>query len=309
MMGELLTGPLALLRAPFTPSHPLFVAYVLSAVLLALFVGWRQQRIRGPADALAWLFPREVWRHPSVRVDVKLLLFNALLDPLWLAVGVAATTAVAVGLAEALASVAEGAWVALPWSWATTVVMTLCLLVVTDFANFLNHGLHHKVPFLWRFHAVHHSAEVLTPLTLYRKHPLYDGVKTLIEALVVGVFQGLMVFAFAHKLEVWTLAGINGLFALFLLFGSHLRHSHVWWDWGALDHVLISPALHQLHHSDDPAHEGNYGSIFSVWDGLCGTLVRPQGRPTLRFGLYHRAPAHEGLIDALLRPFRSSPTR
>lgn len=287
-------------RAPFDPGHRLFVGYLASALLIAVALGWVGGQ-RTPAGLLRWMFPREVWTHPSTRTDAVFTVLQAVLAPLLGAVTAVWTTSVAVALARALeAQLGAPGW--LPWGPATAAALTVSLLAVADFAHWLNHWLHHKVPFLWPLHAVHHSAPVLTPLTLYRRHPLYDVVKKLLEAGVVGVFQGALIYGFAARLDVWSLGGINVLYLVFLAAGSNLRHTHVWWSWGWLDHLFLSPAQHQLHHSDDPAHEGNYGSILAIWDTLAGTRVEARVRPeNLRFGLYQGKP-HAGVVDALVRP-------
>ena len=171
-----------------------------------------------------------------------------------------------------------------------------------DFAHFLNHWLHHRLPWLWPLHAVHHSAEVLTPLTLYRKHPLYDLVKHGVEAPLVGGFQGVTLYAFGNHLEVWEVAGVNAFYGLFLLAGSNLRHSHVWWSWGPLERLFVSPALHQIHHSIDPAHHNrNFGSVLSIWDAIFGSRLIPDAPMELEFGL-GESQQHPGLRAAWWRP-------
>jgi len=282
------------------PGHRLFVGYLLTAVAIALALGWLRGE-RTPGALLRWLVPRAVWAHPSTRTDAVMTLMMAWLAPMMSAAGLAWTTTVAVTVARALqAGLGAPGW--LSWGPATAAAMTISLLAVTDFSHWLNHWLHHKVPLLWPLHAVHHSAPVLTPLTLYRRHPIYDVAKRGLEGGAVGVFQGGLVYLFASELQVWTVAGINVVYLGFLALGANLRHTHVWWSWGWVDHVFVSPAQHQLHHSDDPAHEGNYGSILSVWDTLAGTRVEARERPDgLRFGLYEGRP-HRGVVDALWRP-------
>jgi len=287
-------------RAPLEPTHRLFFGYLLSALAIALVLGVLRGR-RTPAALFSWLFPRAIWAHPSTRTDAVFTVLQTLLEPLLSAVSVAWTTLIAVTLARGLEStLGAPGW--LPWGPATAAALTVSLLAVTDFSHWLNHWVHHKVPFLWPLHAVHHSAPVLTPLTLYRRHPLYDVVKKVLEGSIVGGFQGGLVYLFAAPLDVWTLGGINVIYLGFLVAGANLRHTHVWWSWGWLDHVFVSPAQHQLHHSDDPAHEGNYGSIFAFWDTLAGTRIDARMRPEdLRFGLYRGQP-HSGVWDALVRP-------
>ena len=58
----------------------------------------------------------------------------------------------------------------------------------------------------------------------------------------------------------------------------HLQHSHMWISFrGLLGRVFISPAHHQVHHSDNPKHfNTNYGSCLALWDWMFGTLYVPR---------------------------------
>lgn len=70
------------------------------------------------------------------------------------------------------------------------IIFTLTLFVVDDFSRFFIHYLYHKVPFLWRFHSIHHSANVLTPVTLYRVHFVEYLFNTMRSILVAGLLGG-----------------------------------------------------------------------------------------------------------------------
>jgi sterol desaturase/sphingolipid hydroxylase (fatty acid hydroxylase superfamily) len=107
----------------------------------------------------------------------------------------------------------------------------------------------------------------------------------------------------------------------FAALGANLRHSHVWLSYGrALEHVAISPAQHQIHHSADRRHfDRNFGSALAIWDWLFGTLYVTRERERLTFGLSaaeknHRDNVASAVIDPLiasartLRPTRTSPT-
>ncbi len=95
-----------------------------------------------------------------------------------------------------------------------------------------------------------HSATTLTPVTVYRVHPL-EGVLyalrcTFAQGPVIPVFY----FFFGSAVSLYTVVGVNILVFAFHVTGSNLRHSHIsirYWPW--LEHVLISPAQHQAHHS------------------------------------------------------------
>jgi sterol desaturase/sphingolipid hydroxylase (fatty acid hydroxylase superfamily) len=294
----------ALLLSPLDPGHRLHWAYLAAFVLLALHA-WR--RDRPPGGFLRFLLPPAIWRHRSTRTDLQIFVANALLGPAAALLGGFGSAWLAVRLATAFDLVVGRPTAPLPWGPAATAACTVGLLIATDAAHFLNHVLHHRVRLLWPLHAVHHSAEVLTPLTLFRKHPLYDVVKLAVEAPLVGLFQAGVLVASGGRFEIWTVAGINGLYAAFLLLGANARHSHVWIDWGPrLDRFFVSPAMHQVHHSPDPRHvDRNFGSILAIWDRALGTLYVPDGPEALRFGLGEAVgQPHDGLIAAWFGPLR-----
>ena len=219
---------------------------------------------------------------------------------------VSLTTVVATTVVAGMGRGAEEA------TWHPALVAVLVALV-NDFGVYWVHRWHHRVPTIWSFHAVHHSAEVLTPVTVYRKHPVYDVVSQLVRSLLIGLLQGLVLALLIGKVEMTVIAGTNVVYVLFNLAGSNLRHSHLWLRYGAvIEHVLISPAQHQIHHSRAVQHKDtNYGEIFAVWDWMFGTLYVPAGREALEFGLSDDTGAaieqpHGSLTQALLIPFRDS---
>ena len=59
----------------------------------------------------------------------------------------------------------------------------------------------HRIPALWEFHKVHHSAEVLTPITFYRSHPVDMLVQTVAEALASGIVTSVFLYVFGSIIE------------------------------------------------------------------------------------------------------------
>ena len=154
---------------------------------------------------------------------------------------------------------------------------------------------------LWSFHRVHHAAEVLTPITAYRSHPVEHFVTGILGAPVIGMaavfFQNLS----SQDMQVAAIFGVNAFTFLFSLFGYHLRHSHVWLSYGpVLSRVFISPAQHQIHHSVDPRHrDKNFGIRFALWDALFGTLYVPKERESLKVGLSDADPREFATVRQL----------
>jgi sterol desaturase/sphingolipid hydroxylase (fatty acid hydroxylase superfamily) len=177
-----------------------------------------------------------------------------------------------------------------------------------DLALYIGHYLQHKVPVLWEFHKVHHSAEVLTPITAFRVHPVDDLLTLSLTALFTGIVQGLFHAVVGTGIADIQVLGVNVLLFAWYIFGFHLRHSHVWLAYPAwLSHVLVSPAQHQIHHSSAPRHfDRNMGFIFAFWDALAGTLYVPKAREELNYGLYGEEPGQFGSVAALyIRPFQN----
>ncbi len=305
-MQELLQDGLsrarAVLMAPVDPSSRLYWPYLVTFVLLGA-LSWALYARRSGRGPLRWLFDRRIWGHPSALVDYQIWAFNRFVAPVAMISSTVSAAAVATWLAVALGSAATG-WSGLNWTGYTTVVFTIAFFVVNDFGGFLNHWLHHRIPWLWSFHAVHHSAEVMTPFTLYRKHPLYDLSKHALRAGINGVFQGLVVFAFRGPADMLTLLGLNAAYSVFQLAGGNLRHSHAWLHWGPLlGRLFISPAQHQVHHSLEEQHrDTNFGTALALWDWLFGTLYLPTGHEELEFGL-PEGQIHPDLGQLLVRPF------
>lgn len=97
-------------------------------------------------------------------------------------------------------------------TWGKAAIATAVIVVSTDFCKYWSHRLHHQTRFLWPFHAVHHSAEVLTPLTLARTHPMETVVRNLIISVLVGVVQGALLFVLVGGVQLLTIGGANALY-------------------------------------------------------------------------------------------------
>lgn len=185
-------------------------------------------------------------------------------------------------------------------------VWAVALFLAYEFAYWLDHYLSHNIAFLWEFHKVHHSAEVLSPLTNFRVHPVDSLVFVNIVALTNGVAAGVLhqVFGAGPVRLEWF--NYTTLIALAVTVFAQLQHTHIWIPltgfWGR---IVLSPAHHQIHHSVDVTHYNkNLGNLIAVFDWMFGTLHIPsKKRPKLVFGLGEATtPAHD-LNEGLVRPF------
>jgi sterol desaturase/sphingolipid hydroxylase (fatty acid hydroxylase superfamily) len=249
---------------------------------------WSQKNSVSSAPSfMAFLFPRAVYGHPSAKLDYRFYLVSVLLNvllifPMLVGVGVLAEKT---GKGLFIGYLAWEPPAALPVPYLFAAALGFYLL--HDFVNYWAHRLLHKVPFLWSFHQVHHSAEVLTPISAYRAHPLEFFVTAVFRAPVIGLAFVFYEHISPQDLAVTTIFGVGLVGFMYGLTGAHLQHSHLAISYGPLlDRVLMTPIVHQTHHSLDPRHhDKNFGVKFALWDWWLGTLCVPDRRERLRFGL------------------------
>lgn len=306
---SLVPSLLASLRDPIAalalPDKRIFLPHLVGAGAIAALVWWRH--LRGKRSLLGWMFPARVWWHRSAREDYALLFVRAALRALFLAPLAIATVPLAARICARLTETFGSAGPASLSGAQVGALFTVVAFVADDLGRYVLHYLAHRVPVLWELHKVHHSAEVMTPFTVHRVHPIEAWLNGLRGAATTAVVAGVLAWAFPGRIRGWEILGVDALGFLWTVTGANLRHSHVWLSYGrVLEHVLISPAQHQIHHSQEPHHhDRNFGSAFALWDWLFGTLYVTRGREDLRFGLpralrNHRPGVVWMLVDPLL---------
>jgi sterol desaturase/sphingolipid hydroxylase (fatty acid hydroxylase superfamily) len=176
-------------------------------------------------------------------------------------------------------------WVETRPLWAQVVLA----LALGDLGIYGMHRLEHRVPWLWRFHSVHHSAEEMDWLVGFRSHPV-DAF--LLRVAALGPLMMLDVTPAAIGIYI----AISG-------WQSLLVHANVRLPFGPLRWVFVSPEFHHWHHAaEKEAHDTNYASSVALWDVLFGTVHLPRGRQPLRYGLDEHVPA--GWVNRFFHPFR-----
>lgn len=276
-----MTGYLARLRDAgfatlFSPDSRFFLPWLIVTGAIAL--GLCLWRSRDLAQAARALLRADVFLHPSAIADYKLGALNLPLLTSVLGVGVFGTYLYSDAAAGALRFVfgPSPAWQAGP---VDAVAASLALFLCYDGGNFLQHWLQHRSPLLWELHKVHHSAEVMTPVTAVRVHPLAELFATLVLSIMVGTVNGALLYLYAGHLAALTILGTNAFIVLHYTIGVyHLQHSHLWLRFPpVLRSIFISPAAHWIHHSKNPLHfDKNFGFALTVWDRLAGTFHPPQ---------------------------------
>lgn len=263
--------------------------YLLASVTIAgvAYALSRKRDVLSAPSFRAFLFPRSVYGHPSAMLDYRFYLVSALLNALLMFPMLAGISVLAGKMAKAFL-IGYLAWKpVVTLSTPGLFAAALGFFLLHDFINYCAHLLLHKVPLLWSFHQVHHSADVLTPISAYRAHPLEFYVSAILRAPVIGLAFVFYENVPAQDLAVTTIFGVSLVGFLYGLSGPHLQHSHLPISYGPLlDRVLVTPIAHQTHHSLDPRHHNkNFGVKFALWDWLFGTLCLPDPHERLRFGL------------------------
>jgi sterol desaturase/sphingolipid hydroxylase (fatty acid hydroxylase superfamily) len=261
--------------------------------------------------ALRVLLSRRIWLHPSTLLDIQYVTIGGFAFSVLFGYSLLTGYGVSNGVSEGLTRLfgPHEAPPQLPFYAQLLVIVGLHLAF--EFAYWLDHFLSHKLPFLWEFHKVHHSATVLTPFANWRVHPVDTIIYMNILAIVVGSASGLVQY-FAGTEFSLTCTAIGGiLYAIYMALWGHLQHSHFWLSCtGVAGRIVLSPAHHQIHHSSNPIHfDKNFGAGLAVWDWLFGTLHIPQRyNEHLRFGT--KGDAHlKRFIPSVLYPFQHAAKR
>lgn len=280
----------------------LHVLYLFSSLLLAFYV-FRKSKEKG--SFWSYVFRKDVWLSKSAFVDYGMIFFNAffkvfLIGP-YLVFGFYLSYEVEAFMPK---------WFGYPSSGlsatSTIIAYTIVLIITSDLATYIVHLIMHRIPVLWEFHKVHHSATSLNPVTQYRIHPVELIINNAKGILVLGLVTGVFRHLSAHPIEEMTLIGANVFSFAFLFFGSNLRHSHIplkYFNW--LEYIFISPFQHQIHHSDNEAHfDKNLGSKLAIWDWMFGTLMRSESVGSVNFGIgKHEESRYDSLLKNIFTPF------
>lgn len=146
-------------------------------------------------------------------------------------------------------------------------VQFVVLLLVFDFVQWLIHNLLHRVPFLWRFHKVHHSIEHMDWIGNWRFH----WAEIVVYRTILYPFAAF--FGFGVPAMFWY-GVVNTAI-------GHFAHSNLRWRIGPLRYIINSPELHVWHHTHPECGplDRNFAIGLSVWDWLFGTAWLPRHDP------------------------------
>jgi sterol desaturase/sphingolipid hydroxylase (fatty acid hydroxylase superfamily) len=232
---------------------------------------------------------RPWWRNPGLGTDICYMLIIPFIAPYIRLSLLIAGAALLSGVMseEEIADYFEngrGPLAVLPF-WAQLPIYIVALDFMLYWSHRIFHGAH-----MWRFHAIHHSAEEVDWTTAYRFHPVN---------LWLGQFLLTAVMLFL---------GISPTVLLFLVAfdttTGALVHANLNWTLGPLKYVFATPVFHRWHHT--PLEQGgntNFGALLSIWDVLFGTFYMPAHALPATYGI-NDAKFPKGFIGQTIHPFR-----
>ena len=170
------------------------------------------------------------------------------------------------------------------------ILQFLEITFLTDLVQYWVHRIFHRVPWLWKFHAIHHSAQTMDWLASSRMHVMEVIIlrgTTVIPMYVLG-FSEPALYAYL----------------IFVYFLSALVHSNLRLSFGPLERFLVTPRFHHWHHGiEKEAIDVNFAVHFPVLDRLFGTYHLPSdGRWPAGYGI--KKPVPKGMLSQFLHPFR-----
>lgn len=149
--------------------------------------------------------------------------------------------------------------------------LLLCILVA-DLMQYWTHRSYHEIPFLWKFHSVHHSAKTMDWIAGSRMH--------ILELIFtrVCILGPIYVFGFEKS--------VMDAYIIVVGFQAVFNHSNVHLPWGPLKYFLVTPDFHHWHHaSDDIAIDKNYSAHYSFLDYIFGTAVHTDKKFPEKYGV------------------------
>jgi sterol desaturase/sphingolipid hydroxylase (fatty acid hydroxylase superfamily) len=290
MSDGLRTAVLNTLFALVHPGQRFFWLFLLASSAIAIFLSYLSlpgARVRSARATLKLAFPVGVYLHRSALLDYRYAVINSALSVLIVCATGFGTVLVTQWTLAGLGAIWTPSSQPPEASLAVGLLYAFMALAAFDTANFFAHYLQHRIPALWEFHKVHHSAEVLTPITVLRMHPVDDIVTATTHALGFGLANGVFLHLYGGPATQVSVLGTNVFFFIYFVCAYHLRHSHIWVMFPkGVREIFSSPALHLIHHSKAEHHwDKNFAPVFTFWDWLFGTLYQPLDREQIEIGI------------------------
>jgi sterol desaturase/sphingolipid hydroxylase (fatty acid hydroxylase superfamily) len=157
-------------------------------------------------------------------------------------------------------------------------VQVLEVVIITDLGVYIAHRMFHAVPFLWRFHSIHHAVVEMDCLAAFHTHPV-DLIVTKSMALLPVFFLG-----FSGQ----------AVFIYYLIYVTHamLIHANVRLNFGPLRWLIASPQFHHWHHANErKAYDKNFAGQLAIIDLIFGTYRVPTASMPAKYGVDEGIPS------------------
>lgn len=266
---------------PFAPDNyfTLLIGISLGVWVLELIFPWRKEQkpIR-----------KQFWQ------DAFYMFFNFFLFNLVIFIALSNTTVTLFGKMVSAIGLPQDHLIDLTFMpvWGQLIVF----FIIADFVQWSVHNALHRVPWMWRFHRLHHSVTEMG----FAAHLRYHFMETVFYKTTLYI-----VIAYLLNLENIENAFIVHTFTILI---GHLNHANVGWDYGPLKYLLNSPKMHIWHHAKDlPASHPkgmNFGISLSIWDYLFGTDYIPSSGRDIALGFEDIESYPEGFVEQQLEAFK-----
>lgn len=234
-----------------------------------------------PLERLLPRIKQKGWKRDNLTLDMTYMLVGSAITMLLSVVFIT----VAVTLLKPLVPEAAQAFVRSQG----VVTQTLLLIIFGDLWYYGVHRLAHTWPFLWKFHAVHHSIEDMDWIAAHRTHPVDTALTN------SGAFLIALLFDFGALAVL--------IFSVQFSWHSLLKHSNVAISWGPLRWLYLTPTYHHWHHANvAEAYDKNFAGQLPVWDLLFGTAIMKQDEGPDRYGVDDPVP--KTFLGSLAYPFQ-----
>ncbi len=175
--------------------------------------------------------------------------------------------------------------------WMFDIPMLIVDIMILDLSSYWFHRLSHKIPFLWRFHEIHHLDSAFDTTTGLRIH---FG-----ELVLQNIFRSVPIVAFSIPLKAAL------IFETILIVEGLFHHSNICIPEkleSVLSYIIVTPNRHCVHHHAVVRDtDSNYGFIFFWWDKMFGSFNRAKRTNTWHIGLEYAPDL--GLMELLISPF------
>jgi len=182
-------------------------------------------------------------------------------------------------------------WHRSEWMNAIPVIITLIDIMILDLSSYWFHRLSHRIPFLWRFHEIHHLDSAFDTTTGLRIH--------FRELILQNLFRVMPIIVFSIPLKSAL------IFEIILIMEGLFHHSNMCIPRNLekfLSLAIITPNRHTVHHHAIVRDtDSNYGFIFVWWDKILGSFNKTNRKRTWHIGLEYSPDLN--CIELLISPF------